>query len=179
MPTKKKGTRKSRKSSKSPPRKSSKKGGTNKNKDASESELWVINPESGRMVQKGKPTYERLKASGQLKKLQHYRIPKSKVPWEQAKPKGKKREEMYKAHPEMFALEPKSEFEKRGERPLNQDERPKYPVASADRPDKVSCYGIKSEMRRLHMDRRSIADPKRMAYIQARFIELLNENCLA
>jgi hypothetical protein len=131
------------------------------------------------MVQQGKPTYERLKAEGRLADLTHYRIKKLAGGWERVKPKGKVRVEMYKEHPEMFGLEPKSVFKKRGERPLNQNEYPKYPMATAAEPDKVSCYGIKSEMRRLHMERRSRADPKRMAHVQRKLEAALDKNCKA
>jgi hypothetical protein len=178
----KKGSKKAtKKGTKKGSKKGSRKGSRSRSRSPSpESDLWVINPDSGRMVQKGKPTYERLKEEGRLKGLTHYRIPmQAPGSWEKAKPKGKARLKMYEKHPEMFALEPKSEFEKRGERALNQDEKPKYPMATEADPAHVSCYGVKSEMRRLHMERRSRADPKRMAHVQNKLKKALDKNCKA
>jgi hypothetical protein len=142
--------------------------------------VYVISPESGRLIAKNKKTYNDLVAQGVIKPgtVKEYQIKKTgNKTWEQLKPKTRsQRLEMYKKHPEMFMLPPRSDL---ADKSLNQDNRPKYPIATYEHPDKVNCQGVKAALARVHMEHLSRTNPKRRAYIVQNITKALNQNCRA
>jgi hypothetical protein len=159
------------------PKKSIKKSTKGKKQQKSlEKDVWIINPESGRLIQVGKNTYEDLvKRKVVTSKTTKYYIKRGPVPWEQIAPKSKVvRRDMFAKHPEMFMLWPKSRLH---DPSLNQDDEPKYPIATAEKPGVVNCHGVQAALRRVHMDKASIANPKRQAHIIKQIKKVLDTHC--
>ena len=78
---------------------------------------------------------------------------------------------MFKTHPEVFMLPPNSQY--------NDENMPKYPIATASEPDVVNCTGVKSALNRVHMESKSRNNPKRMAFIVKNIRTALDTYCAA
>jgi hypothetical protein len=200
MPTKKKPTRKS--ASKKPTKKQtqastkkasskkkasikrsvkrSAKGSTGKSTSKrQESEIWLISPKTNQLiVENGKTYNDLLKAGVNLKKQPRYFIKAGGRPWSEVEPKGAERKALYAKHPNLFMLKPSSDLAREGYDPsLNQDEKPKYPIAGVD--GVVNCRGVKAALRRANLDRLNKAHPARKAHVIDNIKHALDKYCSA
>lgn len=116
--------------------------------------VWVISPETGRFLKKDSRTYAALKTRGLIKDIGEYVMPPARALWRDIKPQKGERDEMFAKYPHMFLLPPKWALPEK-DQDLNQDDEPKYPIASAAHPSKVDCNGLRAANNRAHLDRRN------------------------
>ena len=139
--------------------------------------LYVLNPNTFRLLEVGKPTYLRLMRDGVLDKdSPEYDVETSVARWTDVQPRKPERMTMYDKHKDMFMLPPHWDLPK-AQQHLNKDDWAKYPIATATRPGVPVCQGIKAALVRLSLNKTFFHDRELHDYVFCNIMRALHTHC--